>query len=106
MLSASSNFPCRRTKYVGLFNAVFHEVWHIRPKFGRPGKRKAKMDDLAEFFTVRDVSQMLRVWPETVRGWLAQGKLKGLKLPGGDWRIRPQDFEEMLKAPARLVDTP
>ena len=46
--------------------------------------------------TVAEVAGLLRVWPETVRIWLQSDKLKGMKLPGGDWRIQRGDLDEML----------
>ena len=46
---------------------------------------------------VREVAESLRVWPDTVRQWLQQGKLRGVKLPGGDWRIRPEDLDDLLE---------
>lgn len=53
---------------------------------------------MTEFLTVREVAEQLKVWRETVRVWLQQGKLRGFKLPGGDWRIRPEDVDAMLQA--------
>ena len=51
------------------------------------------------FLTAVEISDQLQVLPMTVRDWLRNGKLVGVKLPGGDWRIRPEDLEEMLKRP-------
>lgn len=59
---------------------------------------EAGMEMLA-FLTVNQVAESLQVRPETVRLWLQETKLHGVKLPGGDWRIRPEDLEEMLKRP-------
>ena len=36
---------------------------------------------------------------KSVRRWLKAGKLKGYRLPGGDWRIDHDDLESMLLAP-------
>ena len=48
------------------------------------------------FLTVPEIAEMLRVWPDTVRVWLQREKLRGVKLPGGDWRIRREDLDTML----------
>ena len=60
--------------------------------------------EIREFLTVREVADKVRVWPETVRYWLQSGKLKGLKLPGGDWRIKPNDLEDMLQIPRSPIE--
>ncbi len=48
--------------------------------------------------TTTQVAQQLQVRRETVCAWLQTGKLRGLKLPGGDWRIRPHDLDHLLNA--------
>ncbi len=48
------------------------------------------------YLTVDHVAVPLDVLPETVRCWLRAGKLPGLKLPGGDWRIHPRDLAAFL----------
>ena len=58
------------------------------------------MEEVA-FFTVGEVAKKLRVWPETVRMWLQEGSLVGVKLPGGQWRIRPEDVDSMLSRTVR-----
>ena len=43
------------------------------------------------------VAKMLDVSPSTVRAWLRNGDLKGMKLGGGKlWRIKETDVEEFL----------
>ena len=49
-----------------------------------------------EYPTVADVAKTLKVLPVTVRVWLQQGKLRGIKLPGGDWRIRREELDTLL----------
>ena len=56
--------------------------------------------DIETYLTVSEVAHALKIWPETVRAWIHQGKLGGVKLPGGDWRIRREDLDEMLGEPA------
>ena len=51
-----------------------------------------------QLLTAAEISDQLQVLPVTVREWLRKGKLKGVRLPGGDWRIRPKDVEAMLQA--------
>ena len=49
------------------------------------------------FLTVVEIADQLQVLPMTVREWLRKGKLKGVRLPGGDWRVPPEDLEAMLE---------
>ena len=49
-----------------------------------------------ELLTVGQVSDLLVIGPDAVRRWLRQGQLLGYKLPGGDWRIRPEDVDAVL----------
>ena len=49
-----------------------------------------------QLFTVAEVAELLSVRISTVRTWLANGELSGLKLPGGDWRIRKEELDKML----------
>lgn len=48
--------------------------------------------------TVKEVAERLKIGEKTVRGWLRAGKLKGSKLPNGDWRVREMDVERLLEA--------
>lgn len=50
--------------------------------------------------TVQEVAQQLRASPDTVRRWLRQGRLHGVR-PGGDrlgYRIRQSDLDRFLEA--------
>jgi len=40
---------------------------------------------------------MLRVREETIRAWLRKGKLLGIKLPDGDYRIKESTVKEILE---------
>ena len=51
------------------------------------------------FLTVQQAAKQLLVESKSVRRWLKAGKLKGYRLPGGDWRIDHDDLESMLLAP-------
>lgn len=47
-------------------------------------------------FTASQVGELCQVTVETVRSWLNHGKLKGIQLDGGYWRIRKTDLIEFL----------
>jgi excisionase family DNA binding protein len=53
--------------------------------------------DFPNLLTVSDVADRLRVEPRTVRKWIQEQRLIGLRLPGGDWRVLPEDFTTFLK---------
>jgi excisionase family DNA binding protein len=57
----------------------------------------------SDFFTVVEVARRLSVRVETLRSWLTTGKLRGVKLPGGDWRVRPEDLDIMFQSPVVKV---
>lgn len=44
--------------------------------------------------TPDQVAAALQVDVTTVHRWLKRGKLRGFKLPGGDWRIWPAALRE------------
>lgn len=46
--------------------------------------------------TVDEVARETRRAPSTVRGWLADGMLRGYKLNGRDWRIPQSSLETFL----------
>lgn len=49
-----------------------------------------------KLFTPEDAAKILLVKPETLRGWLRTGKLKGVRA-GRLWRIRESDLEAFLE---------
>ena len=53
--------------------------------------------DLSKLITVDQVAEVILMKPATIRCWLREGKLKGSKLPGGDWRIKEQDLAAILQ---------
>ncbi len=55
--------------------------------------------DLSELMTVEEVSDQLKVHPESVRRWLREGRLTGYRISRrGGWRIRPDSVREMLES--------
>ena len=51
----------------------------------------------AKLYTLVEVAELLSVNVATVRTWCISGKLRGVKLPGGDWRVRKEALDEMLR---------
>ena len=43
-----------------------------------------------------EVGEMLGCTAQTVRRWADQGKIPGVRLPGGQWRFDQQAIEAML----------
>jgi excisionase family DNA binding protein len=54
--------------------------------------------------TPADVGKLLQVEPRTVRTWLHQGALIGVRLPGGDWRVLPTDFDRFLRQRRQVAE--
>jgi excisionase family DNA binding protein len=57
-----------------------------------------------DLMTVEEVARQLRVSPKTVRGWLVQRRLRGLKLTPKIWRIQREDFQAFVTAAKRQAD--
>lgn len=49
-----------------------------------------------QYLTPEEIAKVLRVHPKTVREWLREGTLKGLRLKGL-WRIPKIEFERFIK---------
>lgn len=54
------------------------------------------MPQLPETLTADEVAEALRVHPNTVRKWAADGQLKPLDLPGRTLRFARTDIERRL----------
>ncbi|MBO8140902.1 MAG: helix-turn-helix domain-containing protein [Firmicutes bacterium] len=52
--------------------------------------------------TLEEVAERLVVAPKTIRDWLREGKLRGLKV-GKLWRVREQDLEAFLAEAERAT---
>lgn len=51
-----------------------------------------------KMLTTKQVADRLQVKVITVQRWLADGRLKGVKLPGGGgWRVSESEMERLLK---------
>lgn len=58
----------------------------------------AEWDDLPLILTVSQVAEVLQVHETTVKRWLRDGRLPGLKLGDrGDWRIRREALRRFLQ---------
>jgi excisionase family DNA binding protein len=52
---------------------------------------------MGKLMTINEVADQLAVAPKTIRRWVKKGSLAGVKMPGGDWRIRPEHLDNWLK---------
>jgi excisionase family DNA binding protein len=59
------------------------------------GKGGIKME--TKFLTIKDISEILSVHPNTVRNWIRSGELKSYKFEKAV-RVTEEDFEEFLEA--------
>lgn len=60
------------------------------------------------FLTVDEVAQRVRTTPETVRRWLRQGRLRGVR-PGGmrlGWRVSEGELRRFLEQGQRIAEEP
>lgn len=57
----------------------------------KPGKRKIRLDDLPDLLTVREVAELLRVSPLTIKRWGKRGKLPAIRINArGDRRYKKE----------------
>ncbi len=54
-----------------------------------------------ELITVEEAAKFLRVRCETIRRYIKQGHLRAQTLPGGDYRLREEDIQNLLSRPAQ-----
>lgn len=50
-----------------------------------------------ELITVIDAARILKVRQETIRRYIKDGHLSAVTLPGGDYRLRMIDLQNMLR---------
>lgn len=48
-----------------------------------------------EFYSVQDIANILKMDPVTIRKYLKQGKMKGIKI-GRDYRVKKENFLNFL----------
>jgi len=53
--------------------------------------------DGEKMITINEAARILNVQKETVRRYIKNGLLIALTLPGGDYRLREQDLQQLLK---------
>ena len=51
-----------------------------------------------ELLTLREAAKLLRVSRKTVYRYLSEGKLPGLKTPGGVWRVKADSVHSLFRA--------
>lgn len=55
------------------------------------GKKKLKLDNLPDLLTVREVAELLRVSPLTIKRWGKRGKLPAIRINSrGDRRYKKE----------------
>lgn len=57
-----------------------------------------------ELITVGAAAKILKVRRETIRRYIKDGHLHALTLPGGDYRLRDSDIQELLNRNADKGD--
>ena len=55
------------------------------------------MVDQQKYYSVSEAAKVLNVCVETIRRYIADGRLPALKLPGGHYRIRQADLKLIAK---------
>jgi excisionase family DNA binding protein len=54
--------------------------------------------DESGLLTVKETAKLLRVSPATVGRWIARGRLKACRLPGGTLRVAERDIRTLREA--------
>lgn len=55
-------------------------------------------DETEVLLTPEEAARRLSVKPRSVRQWLRDGKLRGVRLAGAIWRVRPADLQAFIEA--------
>ncbi len=62
--------------------------------------KSISLDDLPDLITIREVADLLRVSPLTIKRWGKSGKLPAIRINSrGDRRYRKEVILRLLKAP-------
>lgn len=83
-------------KHWGKQKVLTHSETHNNIK---PGKLTQVMI-MSKFFTPFEIAKMLKVSESTIRRWLREGKLSGVKLSEdarAEWRISEEQFNEFIQ---------
>ena len=59
-------------------------------------KQKGK-DKMKKLYTPEEVAEILTLSPNTIRAWLRNGHIKGIKVSGKAWRIKQSELERLLE---------
>ena len=60
-------------------------------------KKKIRLEDLPDLLTVREVSELLRVSPLTIKRWGKRGKLPAIRINSrGDRRYKKEQVQWLL----------
>jgi excisionase family DNA binding protein len=59
------------------------------------------MSDIEELLTTEEAIKILKIHPKTIRLWLREGKIKGVKI-GKEWRIAKSSLLEFIQQKDRL----
>lgn len=69
-------------------------------------KRKLTLDDLPDLLTVREVAEILRVSPLTIKRWGKRGKLPAIRINSrGDRRYRKEAVLWLLGIQSKGMET-
>ena len=52
---------------------------------------------MIDLLTTDEVAAILKLNVQTVRRWLREGKLKGIKIADDEWRMHLADLQEFIK---------
>lgn len=68
----------------------------------KKAKKKVKLEDLPDLLTVREVSEILRVSPLTIKRWGKRGKLPAIRINSrGDRRYKKEAILWLLGIQAK-----
>lgn len=51
----------------------------------------------AKFYTTEQVAELLQVKETTVRRWLRDGQLSGIRMLGQQWRVEEKDLQTFIR---------
>ena len=62
-------------------------------------KKRIRLEDLPDLLTVREVSELLRVSPLTIKRWGKRGKLPAIRINSrGDRRYKKEDIMKLVNS--------